>query len=237
MRDFDVVRKRIGINRKAVVLARDVHAAGLFVEHRMVGTVVTKLHLERLAAGSQAHDLVTKADAEKRNATLEAFAGRFNGVSAGLGIAGAVRQEHAVGIHGEHFLYGRASRHNGKFNAAVNHQAQNIALDTEVIGHNLVGRVLKLLKARRAVVGGKRPGAFLEFVRSLASDFACKISPYHRAPLSGGSCGRLNFIGRERPVCSHHDRAGLSTLGSQDASELAGVNVAKTDNACCTQII
>ena len=34
VRDFDVVRKRIGINRKAVVLARDVHAAGLFVEHR-----------------------------------------------------------------------------------------------------------------------------------------------------------------------------------------------------------
>ena len=75
---------------QSVVLARDVHAAALLVEHRMVGAVMTKLHLESFAAGCQSHDLMTQADAEKRNAALQALAGRFNGVRAGFGVARAV---------------------------------------------------------------------------------------------------------------------------------------------------
>src|SRR5687768_13275024 len=62
--DFRVLRQRRRIDREAVVLARDHHAAGAEVLHRMVRAVVAELHLDSRRADREAEQLVTEADAE-----------------------------------------------------------------------------------------------------------------------------------------------------------------------------
>src|SRR6185436_21000857 len=79
------------IDRKAMVLAGDDHLPSVEILHRMVSAVVAELHLQRLRAGGEAHDLVAKADAEDRDARgVENLADRLDGVVAGLGVARAV---------------------------------------------------------------------------------------------------------------------------------------------------
>ena len=59
----DMRRSQVGgqgffINRKAMVLAGDADASRIEVFHRMVGAMVTKLHLEGFGPAGQRHDLV-----------------------------------------------------------------------------------------------------------------------------------------------------------------------------------
>src|SRR5436190_21787252 len=67
MRRAQVVFDASGIDREAVVLARDDHLTGIEILHRMVRSMVAELHLERLRAGGEAHQLVSEADAEHRD--------------------------------------------------------------------------------------------------------------------------------------------------------------------------
>src|SRR5687768_13168805 len=70
---------------EAVVLARNHHLPRVEVLHRVVGAVVAELHLHRLRAGGEAHQLVAEADAEDGNAGgVEDLADRLDGVVAGL---------------------------------------------------------------------------------------------------------------------------------------------------------
>ena len=56
-------------------------------------------HLHRAAAERQAHELVAEADAEGRHLLGEELADDRHGVFAGgRRIAGAVREEHAIGL-------------------------------------------------------------------------------------------------------------------------------------------
>jgi len=55
------------VHRKAVVLAGDHHALGLYVLHRMVRAAMAELHLHGLGTHRQSHDLVPETDAEQRN--------------------------------------------------------------------------------------------------------------------------------------------------------------------------
>jgi hypothetical protein len=99
--------QRLLVDREAVVLAGDGHAAVVEVLHRMVGAVVAELHLEGLGAGRQRQDLVAQADAEGGIAVLDQFARGLDGVVARLRVAGAVGQEHAVGLELAHLGGGR----------------------------------------------------------------------------------------------------------------------------------
>ncbi len=85
-----------------VVLRGDFDLAGVEVLDGMVGAVVAELELVGLAAKRQAEDLVAEADAEERRLAGE-VADVLLRVVEGLGIAGAVRKEDAVGVHGEDF--------------------------------------------------------------------------------------------------------------------------------------
>src|SRR5688572_14855702 len=62
-----VLRKRGGIDGKTMVLAGDHHLSGIEIFHRMVRAVVAELHLERLRARGEAHELVPETDAEHRD--------------------------------------------------------------------------------------------------------------------------------------------------------------------------
>ena len=57
-----------------MVLARDEHAAGGELLHRMIGAVVAELHLHRLGAAGEPEQLMAEADAEDRHVGLEQLA-------------------------------------------------------------------------------------------------------------------------------------------------------------------
>ena len=82
-------RKRVLVNREAVVLARDHYPAGLKVLDRVVRAVMAELHLDGLRAGGEGQELVPEADAEYRHLLLKDLPDGLDGVGAGLRIAGA----------------------------------------------------------------------------------------------------------------------------------------------------
>ena len=176
-----------------MVLARDVDALSLEIHHRVVAAVVAEFHLEGLTAAGKAHDLMPEADTEEGDLLFKAHARRFDGVGAGLGVTGPVGEEDAVRIHRENLRHGRGRGHHGHFHAALGHLAQNVALDAEVVGNNLVLKGFGLIKAGLAVSGLKAPEAFLPFVRRLRGDFCREIAPHHRAPGGSRLFGRLNI--------------------------------------------
>ena len=71
--DLDAVRQAFAVDRVAVVLRRDVHAARRDVAYRVVGAAVAERQLVRLRAEGAARDLVAQADAEDRHAADEAL--------------------------------------------------------------------------------------------------------------------------------------------------------------------
>src|SRR3954470_3495403 len=64
MRRPQSIGNRSRIDGETVVLASDHNLAGVEVLHRMVGAVVAELHLHRLRARGEAHQLVAQADAK-----------------------------------------------------------------------------------------------------------------------------------------------------------------------------
>ena len=125
------------------------HAAVVQVLHRVVGAVVAELHLEGLGAGGQRHDLVAQADAEGGIAVLDQFARRLDRVVAGLRVAGAVGQEHAVGLELPHFGRRRLRRHHGDLAAALGQHAQDVLLHAVVEGDDVVLRRAPARRSRR----------------------------------------------------------------------------------------
>src|SRR3990172_5563790 len=68
-------------------------------KHRVVRAVMSELHLDGARAGGQTHELMTETDAEHRQARVDNVTDRLHAISAWFGIAGAVREEHAVRFH------------------------------------------------------------------------------------------------------------------------------------------
>ena len=132
--------QRRRVDGEAVVLARDQHLPGVAVEHRVVGAVVAELHLHRPRARRERQQLVAEADAERRHAGVDDRRDRADRVGAGLGVAGPVRQEHAVGRQREDRLGRRLRRHDRQPAAALGEHAQDVVLDAEVVGDHVEAR-------------------------------------------------------------------------------------------------
>ena len=98
VRDAAIGRQGGDIDRETVVLRGNQHLLGIEVLHRMIRAVVAELHLQRLGAGCQRHDLVPQADAEGGDAALDQFLGGGNRVIARLRVARSVGQEDAVRV-------------------------------------------------------------------------------------------------------------------------------------------
>ena len=74
VRGLDVVGQSRLIDRETVILARDHDLAGLDILHRMIRSVVAKLHLFGFRPGSKRQELVTETNPEDGNALIAAIA-------------------------------------------------------------------------------------------------------------------------------------------------------------------
>src|SRR5882724_10780817 len=110
VRDLDIFRQRRRIDGKAVVLRCDLDLARLEIFDRVVRAAMTELQLEGLAAKRETENLVAEADAEKRHAGGDDGLRVVDGICQRRRIAGAIAEEHAVGIRGEDFGGGRPRR-------------------------------------------------------------------------------------------------------------------------------
>src|SRR5262245_23908434 len=140
------------INGEAMVLAGDDHAPGVEVLHRVVRAVVPELHLHGLRARGEAHELVAEADAEHRQPRgVEDLADRLDGVVAGLGIAGPVREEYSIGLHSENLACRCLCGDYSNARAAVGEHAQDVVLHAIVACDDVEPRVFDSAVTRAAV--------------------------------------------------------------------------------------
>ena len=100
-----------GFHGEAVVLRRDLDAAGLEVLHRVVAAAVAELQLERAPAEREREHLVAEADAEERQPARRRSARTFaHDVRQRGRIAGTVAEEDAVGTVRQHLARRRGRR-------------------------------------------------------------------------------------------------------------------------------
>ena len=216
MRGADIGRQRRLVDGKTVVLARNQHPLRRQVLHRVVGAVVAELHLQRLRADRQTEDLVAEADTEQRHLRLEDLARRRDSVVARLRITGPVRQEYAVGIHGQDLGGGRRRRHHRDAAAEACERAQDVALDAEVVGDH-VQTLRRVRQARLAAVPGE---GLVPLVAALGRNDLRQVHAL-QAREHFRRADRRRRIGR----LAGHDAAGLGALVAQDPRQAAGVEV------------
>ena len=110
----------------------------------MIGAVVALMHLFGFRAQRNRQHLVAEADAEDRLAAGDEFFDFRHGVNAGCGgVARAVRQEHAIGVHRQNVFSTCRGGDDRDRAADGGEAAQDIALDAEVDGDDFMfGRCL-----------------------------------------------------------------------------------------------
>ena len=189
----------------------------------MIAAVVAELQLVGLAAEGEADQLVAEADAEDRDTTHQA-ADVFLGVGAGLGVAGAVGEEDAVGLEGEH-VFGVGFRgHDGDTAAAADQLAQDVVLDAEVVGDDVVLRLGVLDADNFGGLDGALAG--VPDVALLGGDDLGEVSAVH---LRNGA-GFLDELGGIR--FDGGDNAAHDAVVAQVADQGAGVDIGEDGDAC-----
>lgn len=179
MRGTGIGRQCIGIHRKTVVLTRDVDTLRFNVFHRVIGAVMAELHLEGLRTDGEPHDLMTEADAEKRQLGRDGLVRHLNGVCARRRIAGTVRKEDAVGLMLHRFFKGRLSRHDRHTDAAIRKEAQDIGLDAEVIGNDVIRENRCAAEPGRLALARRLPAAVRPVIDMIGRNGLCQILAGH----------------------------------------------------------
>ena len=98
--------------------------------------MVAELELVGFRAQRLGNDLVAQADAEQGHPALNQLPGRLRHVVQGTGIARAVAQEKAVGIHRQDLGRGGGGRHHLDPETLAGQAAQDVVLDAQVPSHN-----------------------------------------------------------------------------------------------------
>jgi hypothetical protein len=187
----------------------------------VIGAVVAELHLHRAGAGRQAQDLVPQTDAEYRQLAGDERARRRDRVAAGLGIPGAVGEQHAVRLEPEDGLGRGLRRHHGDAAIAVHQHAQDVALDAKIVDHHVMPPPL----TDRLAVAVQLPGAGAEGIGLGTGHDLGEVGTLK----SGAAARRLQgFLLAEAPA--GHDAAVLGALVAQDAGEAPGVDPGDGDH-------
>ena len=121
------------VRREAVVLRGDGDFAGFEIFDGLVAAAVAELELESGSAEGVRQHLVAEADAEDWVVRDEAGDGLVD-VGQGGGIAGAVGEEHAVGVVGLDLLGGGGGGENLHVEAVVDKLAEDAVLRAEIKG-------------------------------------------------------------------------------------------------------
>src|SRR6516164_1128201 len=131
----------LGFDDKPVVLARDLDLAGQQILDRVVGAPVTAGHLGGLAAESQRQQLMPETDAENRRARGDEVTQHRNRISGSRrGVAGAVRQEDAVGPVAQHLLGGGGRRNHGYLAPMRGEHPQDVAFSPVIDRYDVMAR-------------------------------------------------------------------------------------------------
>lgn len=128
-------------------------SAGEFL-NRMVGAVMTELHLEGASTAGQRHDLVPQANAKSGDTAVDQLGSGGNRVLAGLRVTWTVAQKNTVGPVGQHSRRRGLGRHHRDPTAALGKHAQDVLLDSKIIGQHMVGRLRLLAIAGLPVQAG-----------------------------------------------------------------------------------
>src|ERR1035437_6358669 len=99
----------------------------------MISAVVAEFQLEGFPSERNAGELMSQADSENWLPSHQA-PNVVHRIGAGLGIARPVRQEHAIGLQRQHVLRRGLRRYDRHLAAFSPQLAQDVLLDTEVIG-------------------------------------------------------------------------------------------------------
>ena len=212
---------------KAVVLRRDLHTTAHQVHNRLVAATVTEFKLFHLGTTCQADHLVTKANTKDRH-LADQLLHLLVGLHKSIGVAGAVGQKDAVGIHVEHLTRGHIPRHDSKVAAGTDEALQNAALDAAVVGDHFVagrsGRSKRKVMRSGQVARGKSVG--LRAAHGLDQVLA------HQRGGCGKTLGELvdvKDLGR--------DDAHLGAVVAQVAHQGSGVDALDSDDAVGTQVL
>ena len=212
---------------KAMVLRGNLHAAAHQVHNRLVATAVTELKLFHLSAAGQADHLMTQANTKDRH-LADQLLHLLVGLHHGIGIAGAVGQKDAIGIHIEHLTRGRIPRHDGQVAAGADQALQNAALHAAVVGNHLVagrggGGERKIMRSRQV--------ARSKGMRLRAAHGLDQVLAHQR-----GGCGQT--LGKFVDVKDlGRDNAHLGAVVAQVAHQGAGVDALDSDDTVGAQVL
>src|SRR2546429_806159 len=203
-----------------MVLAGDDYASRVEILDRMVRAVMAELHLHGLGARSEAHQLVSEADAEHRDDRgVEDFADRLDGVIARLRVAGAVGQEHAVRLHSQNFFCGKLRGYHGDARAALGKHTQDVALDAVVIRDDVNARLLDL-----AVALAELPATFAPLVTILGSHELGEVHARKAGKTARlAQCLRGVDLAARLWIASGDEAAVLRALAAQKPRQPAGI--------------
>ena len=225
----DTLWKRLTVDGKAVIHRSDFHLAGFKVLDRVVGPVMTVVHLDRFGAQCQRKHLVAKTNSEDRQIRgVEDRADHWDRIGACCGwIAGTVGQENAIGIMGQNLLGRGGCRKDSHVATRRGEAAQNIALGAIVEGDNLETRFCSI-----CVTLGPCPPLFIPLIGLRAGHFAGQIKAFEAA--EGAGAGDQIFdvkiaVGIMGQGCVR------GALLPDRAGQAARVNAADTDAAALAQ--
>ena len=120
-----------------MILRRDFHLVEIGVQHRLISAVMSELQLEGFAAKRESHDLMTEADSEDR-LLAEQIAGRCGSRSPRLRDRpdrwrGKCRRASDSALLRPESVDGTTVTRA----ATMNEIAENVGLDSEVVGHDM----------------------------------------------------------------------------------------------------
>src|SRR5207245_1565343 len=142
----------------------------------MISAVMSKFQLVGFSTQSDARELMSQADTEDGLPSHEA-ADVIYRIGAGLGIAWAVREEHAVRFQGEHIFCWSLRRNHRYFATLTAQFAQDVLLDSVIVSYDV--------EAFRFILhpndGYRLVGAFAYFphIRMFGSDDLGQVGSIH----------------------------------------------------------
>ncbi len=123
-----------GVDGEAVVVGGDLHPSGGPVEHGLVDAAVAVVELVGAVAQGPSEQLVAQADAEEGDAGVEHPAQQLDLAHGRARVAGAVGEEHAVGVQGQDLGEGRRLRQDVDAHAPFGQLPGGAGLDAQVDG-------------------------------------------------------------------------------------------------------
>jgi hypothetical protein len=228
MRFNDIGRQSSAVHGEAVVHGRDLDLAGHEVLHRVIGPVVTLVHLDGLGSDGDAEHLVAEADAEGGDIFIDDVADHRHGIFAcGRRIAGPIGEENTVRLEREDVCGGRMRRHHSYLAAVAGKLSQNVALDPIVDGDHV-----ELRGSPAAVALAPFPAGLVPFEPLPRGHHGHEVHADEARPFTRLLLQELQVESSGRRVGD--DRVGHA-LDADEARERPRVHAAQPDHAACLE--